>query len=48
MSKPVNLGISERNGEFYWVAVAFSQDTKLGDDLILPCSDAPNAKEVNT
>lgn len=35
------------NGYRYsWVAVAFSADQRLGRDLVFPCTNAPDGKNV--
>ena len=47
MAKPENLGVSKNDDEFSWVALAFSKDKKLGDDLTFPCTNAPLGKEVS-
>ena len=46
MAKPQELGTLENDDEFSWIAVAFSNDKKLGDDLTFPCTNAPDEKLV--
>ena len=31
---------------YSWVAVAFSADQRLGRDLVFPCTNAPDGKNV--
>ena len=46
MAKPQELGTLENDNEFSWIAVAFSNDKKLGDDLTFPCTNAPDEQMV--
>jgi len=46
MARPEELGTLKKDNEFSWIAVAFSKDKKLGDDLIFPCTNAPDEKLV--
>ena len=46
MAKPEDLRVLKNDDVFSWVALAFSNDKKLGDDLTFPCTNAPLGKEV--
>ena len=46
MARPEELGTLTKDNEFSWIAVAFSKDEKLGDDLIFPCTNDPDEKLV--
>ena len=47
MAKPEDLRVLKNDDEFSWVALAFSNDKKLGDDLTFPCTNAPLGKDVS-
>ena len=46
MAKPETLGVLKKGDDFSWVALAFSKDKKLGNDLTFPCTNAPSGREV--
>ena len=46
MAKPETLGVLKKDDDFTWVALAFSKDKKLGDDLTFTCTNSPTGKEV--
>ena len=40
------LGNDDHMVDYSWVAVAFSADQRLGRDLVFPCTNAPDGKNV--
>ena len=43
-----HLGNDDHMVDYSWVAVAFSADQRLGRDLVFPCTNAPEGKNVRT
>ena len=41
------LGNDDHMVRYSWVAVAFSADQRLGRDLVFPCTNAPDGKNVS-